>query len=409
MTALKQYRIVELGIGPVTGLAGMILADFGAEIIKIDPPGGDPFASMASSRMWMRGKKIIELDLKDANLLADLKRLISETADAVVTTLSKTKRETLGLDANSLRTIRPDLVYGVISGFGERGPYKNYPGYEGIVAAKSGRMLNFAGVADRTGPNFSALQVGIHAASQSLAAAVLGALDGRARTGNGFTFETSLLRGMMPYEMGVISVAQLQEKGLMPRPSVVRDRTKSMPTLNYHPVKTKDGHWLQLGNLLPHLLENFFRSSGLTQVFSEDRYSGDPMTRDREVLEGFRDELLDHMQSRSLDDWMAHFVADGGVVAHPYQTTQEALHDPDVVEHGHAVEVDDGIQLGLLANLLETPGVVGSAASQVSLDDVLKRKVNIPSSANRRFKKHWKVSRGWRALRSLQRHWGQRL
>ena len=387
MAALEQYRIVELGIGPVTGLAGMVLADFGADVLKIDPPNGDPFDSMAASRMWTRGKRIINVDLQDNEQLSSLKRLILETADAIITTLSKGNREALGLGVETLRSIRADLIYGVVTGFGERGLYRNYPGYEGVVAAKSGRMLNFAGVADRQGPNYSALQVGVHATSQSVAAAVMGALDARERSGSGFTFETSLLRGMMPYEMGVISMAQLQDKGLVPRPKVVRDRTQSMPTMNYHPVRTKDGRWLQLGNLLPHLLDNFFRSSGFNQVFEEERYKGDPMTWDRNVLEEFRDEMLEHMQSRALDEWMDHYVKDGGVVAHPYQTTQDSLSDPDVVANGHAVKVNGGVQLGLLANLRHTPGQVGESATQDSFANTLNRKVNIPPSVNGEVKK----------------------
>ena len=379
MPVLEQYRIIELGIGPATGLAGMVFADFGADVIKVNPPDGDPFDSMPASRMWNRGKRAVTVDLNNDEQRESLRKLILETSDAVVTTLSKENRDFFGFGAESLRASRPDLIVGVISGFGERGPYKDYPGYEGVVAAKSGRMLNFAGVADRSGPNYSALQVGVHATSQSVAAAVLAALDARERTGLGFTFETSLLRGMMPYEMGVIGMAQLQDKGLVPRPPVTRDRTKSMPTLNYHPVKTKDGHWLQLGNLLPHLLDNFFRSSGLTQVFREDRYRGDPMTWDREVLEEFRDELFDHMQSRTLAEWMRHFIEDGGVVAHPYQTTQDALSDPDVVANGHAVQVDGGIQLGLLANLVSTPGAVGVRATDVGIEHVFDRKASRPN------------------------------
>ena len=370
---LKSHRVVELGIGPTTGLAGMVLADFGAEVIKVDPPGGDPFAAMPAERMWSRGKTRITVDLSNAAQVADLRRLILETADGVMTTLRQTKRESIGLGSKQLRAERGDLCYGVVSGFGEKGPYADYPGYEGVVAAKSGRMMNFAGVADRRGPNYSALQVGTHATSQSLAAGMLGALDCRARTGNGLAFETSMLRGMMPYEMGVISMSQLYDKGLLPRPRVARNRAVSMPTLNYHPVRTKDGAWLQLGNLLPHLLDNFFHASGFKYVFEEEKYRGEPFRWDREVLEEFRDELLRHMQSRTLDEWMAHYVQDGGVVAHPYQTTQAAFSDPDVIDNGHVVERDGVTQLGLLANLTRTPGEVGPAADSARLESLFNR------------------------------------
>lgn len=382
MKPLDSYRVIELGVGPITGIAGMICADFGAEVIKIDPPAGDPFDDMAASRMWRRGKKILAIDLHDPNAVDELRSLIRESADAVVTNLPSGKLARLQLDADTFDSDRPDLVYGVVSGFGESGPYRDYPGYEGIVAAKSGRMLNFAGVADREGPNYSALQVGTHATAQSLVTGLVASLDARERTGSGRVFYTSLLRGMMPYEMGVVSMAQLYDKGILPRPQVARDRTKSMPTLNYHPVRTKDGKWLQLGNLLPHLLENYFRASGFGWVLEDENYKGESMRWDRQRLEDFRDEMFDHMQTRTIDEWMDHYVADGGVVAHPYQTTQEALSDPDVTANGHVVQQNGEIQLGLVANLLECGGRVGDPPQSSSISSLQERRVSRPPSSD---------------------------
>ena len=375
MSALTSYRIVELGNGPVTGIAGMIMADFGADVIKVSPIEGDPFQSMPSYPMWMRGKTEVRLDLSDQHAISKLYKLIKDGADAFMTTLKPDTLSRLGLDEETMRQNRPTLVCGYVSGFGSSGPYRAYPGYEGVVAAKSGRMLNFAGVADREGPNYSALQVGVHATSQSVAAAVMAGLDNRERTGHGTVFNTSLLRGMMPYEMGVISMAQLQDKGILPRPKVQRDRTKSMPTLNYHPVRTKDGKWLQLGNLLPHLLDNFLRSAGFDMVFKEEKYRGDPMRWDRDVLEEFRDQLLEHMQTKTLEEWTDHFVNDGGVVSHAYQSTQDALNDPDVVANGHSQRVNGGVQLGLVANLTESPGKVGDPHKGVTVEQLKTRSV----------------------------------
>ena len=378
MLPLSRFRIVELSVGPVSGLATTVLADFGADVIKVVPPGGDPFADMGSWPLWTRGKRIVRADLRDDGAVGELRRLIAESADAVLTTLNAEQRQRLRLDPDSLG--REDLVFGIVSGFGEQGPYAGYPGYEPVVAAKSGRMQSFAGVADRDGPNYAALQVGTHATAQSAAAALLAALIGREATGGGFTFDTSLLRGMMPYEMGIMAMAQLWDKGILERPTATRDRTKSMPTLNYHPVRTKDGQWLQLGNLLPHLLANFFRASGLSAELKAPQYKGDPMRWPREQLEAFRDRLFEHMQTKTLAEWTDIFVSDdGGVVSHPYQTTQAALDDPDVVANGHVVERDGVKQLGLLANLTESPGEVGGAAKETTFDAIETRPPAAPS------------------------------
>jgi len=376
MAPLSRFRIVELGVGPVTGLAGMVLADFGADVIKAVPKEGDPFSAMGSWPLWTRGKRIIRVDYADTNEVAALRALIAGSADAVLTNLDPEEREAVGLNPESLE--RPDLVLGVVSGFGEAGPYAGYPAYEPVVAAKSGRMQNYAGVADRDGPNYAALQVGTHATAQCMAAAVLAALVGRETTGHGFTFETSLLRGMMPYEMGIMAMAQLWDKGILERPKVTRDRTVSMPTLNYHPVRTKDGKWLQLGNLLPHLLDNFFRASGLDAVLADEKYKGDAFRWPRDVFEDFRDHLFEHMQSKTLAEWTDIFVADGGVASHPYQSTQDALADPDITANGHVVQRDGITQLGLVANLTRTPGEVGGPAVETTLDEIEPRPVQRP-------------------------------
>ena len=385
MLPLERFRIVEVGLGPASGLATMMLADFGADVVKVVPKSGDPFAGMASWSLWSRGKRIVRADLRDDVDAAKLRALIKDSADAVLTTLNRDQRERVGLDAASLG--REDLVLGVISGFGEDGPYAGYPGYEPVVAAKSGRMLSFAGVANRDGPNYSALQVGTHATAQTAAAAVLAGLIGREACGHGFIFDTSLLRGMMPYEMGIMAMAQLWEKGILERPKANRDRTKSMPTLNYHPVRTKDGHWLQLGNLLPHLLANFFRATGLADELQGEEHRGDPMRWPKPVLEAFRDRLFAHMQTKTLAEWTELFVADGGVVSHPYQTTQDALDDPDVTANGHVVARGGGKQLGLVANLTATPGEAGAAAVETTFEAIEARPAQPPRALGERPRK----------------------
>ena len=85
MKPLEQLRVIDLGLGPITGLATMVLADFGADVIKIEPPGGDPYRSLPSSRLWLRGKSTITVDFHDGAQLARLKALIRDTADGVVT------------------------------------------------------------------------------------------------------------------------------------------------------------------------------------------------------------------------------------------------------------------------------------------------------------------------------------
>ncbi len=360
MGPLAALRVVELGAGPVSGLATMMLADFGAEVVRVEPPGGDPLAGLASAKLWRRGKTIVEADLKDPAAAAEVGAMVAGSADAVLTTLKPGLRESAGLGAGQLRAARPDLVYGSISGVAEAGPYADYPGYEALVAALSGRMMSFEGSASRRGPAYSALQVGVHATAQSAAAALLSGLRARAETGHGCEFSTSLLRGMLPYDLSGLQTEQLAARGIIDRSGGRQDVLKVMPRIYYHAARTRDGRWLQLGNLLPHLQRNFYRAAQIDVPEAGVPESG-------EALETFRNQLLARIAERDLDEWMEIFVRDGGVVAHPYQTTLEALDDPDLTANGHVVEVDGLRQLGLVAQLSATPGQVGRAPQIGSL------------------------------------------
>lgn len=356
---LQGIAVVDLGLGPVTGLATMVLADFGAEVIKVEPPGGDPLRAMPSSKAWLRGKSTLEVDFDDRRALDDLRSLIIDGADAVVTTFDRERRQALGLDYVSLSSTRGDLVYGVVSGFGEDGPYKDYAAVEAVVAAKFGRMMSLEGVAPRQGPSYTALQVATHATSQAVAMALLASLVGHRGSGDGFAFETSLMRGLLPYDVSGVQMTHLRERGTLSVPATATDPVTVMPRLYYHSARTKDGKWIQLGNLLPHLHQNFLSVAGIGAPGGRTPAEGS------EELEAFRNLMLQTVESASLDDWMDKFVRHGGVAAHPYQTTQTAMADPDIVANGHVVTVDGVAQLGPIAELTKTPARIGGPPQRI--------------------------------------------
>ncbi len=136
---LDGLRVLELSSGPAGGLATMILADFGADVLKIEPPGGDRFRSLAAAPVWLRGKRSLVLDLREEEARARLHELARE-ADVVVASFRPGRATPLGADAPTLRALNPALVYCSVTGFGPEGPYADYPAYEQVVAAKSGRL-----------------------------------------------------------------------------------------------------------------------------------------------------------------------------------------------------------------------------------------------------------------------------
>ena len=354
MRVLDGVRVVDLSEGPVVGLATMILADFGAEVVKVEPPGGDPFRTDPAAELWLRGKRSLAWDPADAASTHDLQRLVLQTSEAMMTSWPERELARHGLDAATLRGARPDLVVCEVSAFGRDNRYSHLPLHEGLVAARAGRMMSFRGLVARDGPVYSAVPVATHATSQSAAAGVLAALFRRASTGQGAHLSTSLLRGLLPYEMGGLLALQLDERNA--RVTETPDPFRTMPSINYHPVRCRDGRWLQLGNLLPHLLARFFALTGLDADLDDPAYQKPPISWPPDLLERLRDRLLERMQTRTAEEWMHVFVTDGGVVAHPYQTTQEALDDPDIAANGHVVAQGSKRQLGVLARLDETPG-----------------------------------------------------
>ena len=362
---LDDLRVLDLSEGPVGGIATMVLADFGADVVKVERPGGDPWRSVANAPMWLRGKRSAVLDLKTDEGRESLARL-AEGADVVVTSGRPGKAEALGADYETLKARNPALVYCSITGFGAEGPYAGYPGYEAVVAARLGRMLTFSGLADREGPAYPAVQAGSHATSQAAIHGILAALMAREQSGRGQLVETSLLQGLFSYDLGGLFRSQLGDRF----PDIFAGLAMPvMPTLNYHALPTKDGRWLQFGNLMAHLFDNYLAAVDLTDIFADPDYEGSPALWPEEARERLRDRMFERMLERTADEWMETFIEHGGVAATPFQSTQQALDDPDLVLNGHVVEREHPTlgtvrQLGALARLTATPGAAGEAGPE---------------------------------------------
>lgn len=361
--ALEGIRILDLTSGPAGGIATMILSDFGAEVLMIERPGGDPMMALPASRMWRRGKRTLPLDLSSEEGLATLDDLCAG-ADVLICNWRSAALVRKHLDFASVHARHPHLVYCHISGYGSHGPHADYPGYEHLVAASTGRMRLFSGLVDREGPVFSALQVGVHACAQSAATGILAAILEQGDDGEGKLVETSMLQGMLPHELAAMIGAQFPGifGDLIPAvpPAVIEP---PIPSLFYHPAQTSDGRWVQFGNLLPHLFDNFLLVTGLIDVLADPDYDQAQMMLPDEKQEAFRERMLMRIQERTAEEWMTACVADGGVVATVLQTTQQALNDPDIITNGHVIKRSDGgEQLGPVARMMRTPATPGNDA-----------------------------------------------
>ena len=367
-----DIRVIDLSTGPVGGIATMMLADYGADVIKVERPGGDPFRRLTASPVWLRGKRSITLDIGDEASRERLRELAAG-ADVVVASFRPGRAEALGADYATLSEANPGLVYCSITGFGPRGPYAGYPGYEGVVAAKSGRMEHFGGVPRRDGPAFAAVQTGSHAAAQSALTGILGALLVRDQSGRGQLIETSVLQGLMGYDMNSLLRTQLERDYPVQMEGSQLGAYGAAPPIYYQPVMAKDGTWIQPANLVDHLFHAFIATIGLEDIYLDERFSGAP----RQLAEADREELRERMLRRVLertsDEWMELFRNAQNVAAEPFGKTLSALTNPDLVANSEVVDVEHPRlgpvrQLGLVANLTQTPGTVGAPAPEPGAD-----------------------------------------
>jgi crotonobetainyl-CoA:carnitine CoA-transferase CaiB-like acyl-CoA transferase len=357
--------VLDFSWGMAGALATAVLADFGSEVIKIEPPAGDPFRCHPAWLGWNRGKKSVVLDLKASQGRSQVQRLAKQ-ADVVLESFRPGVARRLGIDYTTLSVVNPQIVYGSISGWGQEGPLSQVAGYEGVIAAKSGRMASFEGQMNRDGPTYAAVQVGTWAASQAAVRGILAALSVRDANSRGQWVKTSILQNMIPYDLAGLMMRQLSRKNPKGFPPDLLGAQLRLPMLQYIPVRTKDGHWLQHANLMDRLFHSYLKAVGLGWVLEQELFRNAPKMN-HESREALRELILNKMQERTLSEWMSVYMSDGNIAAEPFLRATDGMKHQQFIHNSHTVEIPDPrvgrlTALGLLARLSETPGKVGGPA-----------------------------------------------
>ena len=367
----QDIRILDLTTGPVGGFATAILADFGADVVKLEPPAGDRFRSLASAPLWLRGKRSAVLDLVGSRQARDQLHALIGTADVIVVSGPPGRAARLGAEAEIAERLQPSIVHCSITPWGPRGAYAADPGYEGVIAARCGRMRMFERqLPGQRRPVYSAVLVASHAAAQGAVQGIAAALFARERTGRGQRVQTSLLQGLLPYDLVELLLTQLAERRGQPVPNI-SDLTGELPTLNFLPVLASDDRWIQNGNFFEHLFLAFLDAIGLLpELLGEPRFQGPPDTWDAPAVDAARDRILSRIREQPLAYWMERFRNSGNIAAEPYLTTREALEHPDLVANGDVIEIRDPQlgnvrQIGPIARLCATPASIRRPAPSV--------------------------------------------
>ena len=363
---LDNIVVLDFSSGRAGSVATMILSDFGAEVIKVEPPEGDPYREFPQSFLWNRGKKSVTLDLKTADGQEGARRLMMR-ADVVVESFRPGEADALGIGYEQVSAQRQDIIYCSITAFGPKGPYAHYKPYEGIVAAKVGRFSVFTGQSRRPGPHFAAVQVANHGTAMAAVRGILSAIIVREKTGVGQRVETSLMQGISPFDVNNWLVWQMMIKF----PDRFQDDPQSDPNrhpgVGYQPIRTKDGQWIQMANVIVRLFRESLEVMGLGDVLKQPGFERAPtlMPEQREEL---REMVLKKALEKTSDEWMDIFINQtSNVAAETFLTSQQGLNHSQVAHNHHVVEVDDPTvgrmrQVGALVRLDGTPGSVKGPA-----------------------------------------------
>jgi crotonobetainyl-CoA:carnitine CoA-transferase CaiB-like acyl-CoA transferase len=338
LTGLKVVELARILAGP---WAGQVLADLGAEVIKVESPEGDdtrrwgpPFVEnpdgthdAAYFHAANRGKRSIVIDFGTPAGQAEVKALIAD-ADVVIENFKVGGLAKYGLDYASLAAANPRLVYCSITGFGQDGPYANRAGYDFIVQGMSGIMDltgDPAGAPQKIGVAFADIFTGLYAVI-----AIQAALAMRDRTGKGQHIDMALLDVMT----GVLANQAMNY--LVSGVSPTRLGNAHPNIAPYAGYPTADGWFiLAVGN--DGQFRRFCAIVGLDDLPDDPRFATNPArVANREAL---TERVTDATERFHRDDLLARLEAEG-VPAGPINTVAEAFADPQVIHRGMALALN---------------------------------------------------------------------
>ncbi|HZQ31591.1 MAG TPA: CoA transferase [Mycobacterium sp.] len=341
---MEGVRVVELGVWVAGPAAAGILADWGADVVKIEPPTGDParmFGRMLGCDLGMnppfemdnRSKRSVVLDLATDDGRTAALELVSG-ADVFVTNIRLGALGRLGLDYETVAAHNPRLVYGIITGFGESGPDADRPAYDVAAFWSRGGVAHLLTRPGDT-PPFQRGGMGDHMAGMTLAGAICAALLSRDRTGNGQLVSTSL------YRQGAYTISfDLNTYLMTGQPIAIGQReTMGNPCMNNYAAADGRRFWivgLEAGRHWPALC----RVAGRHDWLTDPRYA-DTRSRAAHAPEIIA-ELDAIFATKPLDEWAKVFATEPEFFWSPINSIADVVSDEQFHAAGGIVYVPDG-------------------------------------------------------------------
>jgi len=363
---LEGLRVVDLSPDRVGAQVSQTLADYGADVIWVEQPGGSRLRQQRTFPLYGRGKRSVVADLGTPEGIERV-RSLAERADVLIETFRPGVADRLGLGYEALEIANPGLVYSSITGFGRQGPWANLKGYEGVVASVLGVYGSFSGMNPGGCPPFVTTPWCTFAATHGALQGILSALFERGSSGRGQWVETNLAQAVTIHEGASSSWYTYLVSARWPEAFVTAPATSHHFVFRLLVGQTKDGRWLQFAQNRPHLFESFMRVLGLDWMLTDPKWEGIPILEDEAQREELMARMLEGVRDRTLAEWQAVFDADHDVCAELYRDGPEVLDHPQLVHDGAVIELvspDSGAvrQPGPQFSMTVTPGAVRSPA-----------------------------------------------
>ncbi len=364
--ALDGVRVVDLSRLVAGNLLTKVLADHGAEVVKVEPPEGDTLRAWrvrgveTAWKTWCRNKKSICLQLRDPAAQAVVRTLAAGAA-MLVESFRPGVLEAMGLAPDALLAANPALVVVRVSGWGQTGPYRHKPGFGTLVEGYSG-FAAVNGFADRE-PVLPPMFMGDAYAGLYGASAALIALRHAERTGVGQVIDLSLLDPMLAVMDPQVANHRLTG---VTKPRTGSRSTNSAPRNAY---RTRDAGWVCLSASTQGMAERLLRAIGREDLIADPRFRTNPdRLRNAEALDGV---IAGFIGERDKAGVLAHFDA-AGVTIGPIMDAADLPEDAYVAERETLIEVPDPDMPdgwlpmhGVVPRLSATPGVLARPAPRL--------------------------------------------
>jgi len=388
--ALDNIKVLDLTRVLAGPYATMILADLGAEIIKIEMPntgddsrGFGPYVGEESAYFMSinRNKKSMTLNLKSEKGKEIFIELIKEV-DVVVENFRPGTMEKLGLGYEYLNTINPKLIYAAISGYGHTGPYSQRAAYDAVVQAMGGIMSitgQEGGKPTRVGTSVGDISAGIFGA-----VGILAALSNRVKTGKGQKVDVAMLDCQVAILENAIS--RYVVTGEVPAPG----GNKHPSIVPFEPFETVDGQiMVAAGN--DALWSNFCTAIDTVPLCKDERFATNPL-RAKNYKE-LRPLLGEAMIVKTTEEWQ-DILDDAGVPNGPINTIDKVVTDPQVLAREMIMEIDHPVEgklkvPGIPIKLSETPGDIRMTSPLLGqhTEEILKELLNYDDAKIEELKK----------------------